>query len=105
MVKLLTIKIAVVYYLYKKERYIMNDDLKTKTVDITVYSFLTALLLLLAVSFFNDAKKDSTNQLAKVMTGLCLFGTGITGTQSVVDIKKYRDIKNELSKKAKEKQK
>lgn len=83
----------------------MIDKLKDKKVDIIAYTALTTGMLVLAISFFADAKKDPADQSMKALAALSTLGTCIAGGQLGVDIKKYNDIKKELSQRANEKQK
>ncbi|MBP5794593.1 MAG: hypothetical protein J6W41_01070 [Alphaproteobacteria bacterium] len=83
----------------------MTDKLKDKKIDIIAYTAITAGMLILAISFFADAKKDPEDRSMKFLTALSTLGTCIAGGQLGVDIKKYNDIKKELAKRATEKQK
>ena len=83
----------------------MTNKLKDKKIDIIAYTALTTCMLVLAISFFADAKKDPYDQSMKVLAALSTLGTCIAGGQLGVDIKKYNDIKKELSQRANAKQK
>ncbi len=83
----------------------MIDKLKDKKVYIIAYTALTTGMLVLAISFFADAKKDPADRSMKALAALSTLGTCIAGAQLGVDVKKYHDIKKELSKRTKEKTK
>lgn len=83
----------------------MNHELKTKKIDIIAFSVMTAWMLFLTTSFHKDIKNYPDDPVMKILTALCAISTGIAGGQLIVDIKKYHDIKKELSKRTKEKTK
>ena len=83
----------------------MNHELKTKKIDIIVFSVMTAGMLFLTTSFHKDIKNYPDDPVMKILTALCAISTGIAGGQLIVDIKKYHDIKKELAQKAKGNQK
>lgn len=62
-------------------------------------------MLVLALSFYNDIKTDSSPRTVKALTAVCLFGAGIAGANAGKDIHDYRKIKRELANKVNEKQK
>ena len=80
-------------------------DLKLKKIDIIASTAFTTGMLVLAISFFADAKKDPADRSMKALAALSTLGTCIAGGQLGVDIKKYNDIKKEFLKRANEKQK
>ena len=83
----------------------MTNKLKDKKVDIIAYSLITTAMLVLAISFFADAKKDPYDQSMRVLAVLSTLGTCIAGGQLGVDIKQYHDMKNGLAQRTKENQK
>ena len=80
-------------------------DLKGEKVDILAFSSLTALMLVLALSFYNDIKTDSSPRVMKALTGWCALGTCISSASLGKSIKDYRQIKREIANKVNEKQK
>ena len=83
---------------------LLEHNLKGKKIDICAYSFLTALILFLTISFYKDIKTDSSPRAMKALTGLCALGTCIGGANLGKSIKDYRQIKREMANKVSEKQ-
>lgn len=89
----------------QKTKPTLKDKKNDKILDITAFSVMTALMLFLATSFYQDTKTYPDDPTMKILVGICASAACIAGGKLVSDVKKYNDIKKELAQRTNEKQK